>query len=100
MSKCIVEPAIDVEEAFSKDESLKDNPINKAKEVLDITPCADIGQTELSLPWGIIKFGSEVKDTSKMLNKLTVEGEYSITVKPVETVEKYSNADVYGMCLP
>ena len=31
-----------------------------------------------------------------MLNVLTVEGECSITVKPVETVEMYSTEDIYG----
>ena len=92
----IVEPALDIEEAFNKDESLQETPVNKAKEILDLTPCTDIGQTELSLPWGIIKLGSEVKDSSKMLNVITVEGECSITVKPVETVEMYSKEDIYG----
>ena len=94
--KYISEPALDIEEAFSKDESLKETPVNKAKDVVDITPCTDIGQAELALPWSIIKLGSEVKDSSKMLNMLTVEGECGITVKPVETVEMYSKEDIYG----
>ena len=68
--------------------------------MVDFTPCTDIGQTELALPWSIIKLGSEVKDSSKMLNMLTVEGECGITVKPVETVEMYSKEDIYGMYMP
>lgn len=84
-------------EDFSKDEIFsKNDPLNKAKETLSITHCTDIGQTELSLGWDIIKFGKKAEDPSKMLNRLIVEGGCGVQVKDVEKVEKYSRAYMHG----
>ena len=93
------EPSESVVEAFSKDEDfVKDDPVSKVVETCDVKPCTDIGQTELSLPWDIVKYGSTANtDTSKSLASLAVEGDCTIAVKEVETVEKYRSADIHGM---
>ena len=89
-----------MEEAFSKDETFcNDGPVDKARDVLDMIPYTDLGQTELSLPWDIVKIGSKITDTSKVFAGLNVDKDCEIAVKDVENIEKYSGADLYGMFL-
>ena len=89
-----------MEECFCKVESFSnDCPVNKARDITDAKPCVNLGKTELSLPWDVIKYGSGVKDTSKMFAQLLVDGDCEITVKDVEQVETYSSSDIYGIYL-
>ena len=89
-----------MEECFCKVESFTNNcPVDKARGITDSKPCVDLGKTELALSWDVIKYGSGVKDTSKVFAHLLVDGDCEVTVKDVEQVEAYSSADIYGIHL-
>ena len=89
-----------MEECFCKVESFNnDCPVGKARDITDTKPCEDLGKTELSLSWDVIKYSSGVTDTSKVFAQLHVDGDCEITVKDVEQVETYSSADIYGIYL-